>query len=381
MDILIKNTTIVTMSNENEIIQDGFVVISGDRIAYVGEAEPEGFSYDRIIDGRNKAVLPGLMNMHTHSPMVLVRGYADDMCLQDWLFNKIFPVEAQLAPEDVYWGSTYAIMEMLRSGITSFADMYFYVNEVARAVNLSGMRACLCTGIQNGDKIGRPEKNSYLAENRRLYDEWNGRADGRISVYMGPHSVYMCEPELLYYISDLAHQLGTGIHIHVSETIKENLDCIKRYGKSPVALLDEIGLLGPKTIAAHCVHVSEEDMNILKDRGVSVAYNPTSNLKLGSGLAPIKRLLQKGINLALGTDGASSNNNLNIFEEMHLAALISKGAELDSTCVDAFEAVSMATTNGAKALGKIIMENREFNTIDSEQAIYNIKRIAARLGR
>ncbi len=431
MNILIKNATIMTLESKDKVLESGFIGITGDRVSYVGKSAPEGFMPDEVIDGSDRAVLPGLINMHSHSPMVLMRSYADDLCLQDWLFKKIFPLEAELSPEDVYWGSLHAIMEMVSSGITCFTDMYFHADEIARAVKESGIRACLCTGLHNTGKDGDFSNNRYIVENKRLFKEWNGEGNGRISVYLGPHSIYTCDPEFLRYIAEVAGQLDTGIHIHVSETAKENYECIEKYGKTPVALLEEVGLLSSKTLAAHCVHITDEDMDILKEREVSIVYNPSSNLKLGSGIIPLKRVLQKGINVALGTDGASSNNNLNMFEEMNLAALISKGVEMDPTLVDAYRALQMATVNGAKALrkemefgrikpgmkadltlinldklhlypmynivsnsiysaqasdvetviidGKVVMKNREFTAIDREQVIYNLKRIAGRI--
>lgn len=432
MRILIKNASIITMENKDCVIKDGFILIQDAQIKYVGTTEPINLKPDKIINGRNKVVLPGLINCHTHSPMTLMRCLADDSPLHEWLFEKIFPVEATLYEEEVYWGSMLGIMEMLASGITCFADMYFHMNGVARAVSDTGIRACLCTGITNIEKSTDFSQNSYIIDNQNLFEKWNGHDNGRISVYFGPHSVYTCEPEILHYIAELAHQLNTGIHIHISETHKENIDCLKQYGKTPVSLLNELGLFSVNTIAAHCVHINEEDMDILRKNNVTIAYNPTSNLKLGSGIAPIQSIRQKGINITLGTDGASSNNNLNLFEEINLAAMITKGVAMDPTLINAFEALAMATVNGASALGKereigiikpgmkadlvilnldefhyyplhnlisgmvysaqaadvetvivngkILMENREFKIIDREQVIFEVKKIADRIG-
>ncbi|MGE4283677.1 MAG: amidohydrolase [Clostridia bacterium] len=431
MNTLIKNAAIVTMENEDKIIQNGYITIVDDKITYVGEQLPKDFLPQVIIEGKGRVVLPGLINAHTHTPMVLLRSYADDLPLQEWLFDRIFPIEDQLAEEDIYWASMLGIMEMIRSGVTCFADMYYYMNKVATAVSKAGIRANLSRGLQCFDSDFDATEDKRLLENEQLFKDWDGECDGRIKVYLGPHSVYTCVPDYLEDVTQLAHKLGTGIHTHLSETLKENQECIEKYGKTPIRHMYDLGLFKKNTLAAHCVHISEEDMDILAENNVSVVYNPGSNLKLGSGIAPIKRMMDKGINIALGTDGASSNNNLNMFEEIQLAALISKGVEREPTLINAYQALKMATVNASAALalskdvgmikvgmkadltiintnkphfypmnnivanlsysaqagdvetvlidGKIVMEKGEFKTVDYEEVIYNINKISQRL--
>jgi len=431
MNTLIKNATVVTMNDDNEVIDNAYIAIRDDRIAYVGKDLPQDFLARAIIDGSNKVIMPGLVNAHTHTPMVLLRSYADDLPLQQWLFDKIFPAEDKLTSEDVYWASMLGISEMLRSGITCFADMYFFMDEVANAVYKSGIRAHLSRGLQCFESDCNPIEDRRLQENEQLFKDWDGEADGRIRIGFGPHSVYTCMPDHIEACVEFADKLGADLHIHLSETEKENRECYEKYKKSPTRHLYDLGVFRRPVIAAHCVHLSQEDMDILAENNVSAVYNPGSNLKLGSGIAPIPEMMKKGINIALGTDGASSNNNLNMFEEIHLAALVSKGFEQDPTAVRAEEALRMAVTNGAKALGihndcgiikpgmkadlifidinkphfyprhniisnlaysaqaadvdtvmvdgRVLMERGELKTIDMEEVIYNINKIAEKI--
>ena len=431
MNTLIKNASIITMCSEEEVIENGYIAICDDIITYVGAEFPKGFLAQTIIDANNKVVLPGFINMHTHSPMVLLRSYADDLPLQEWLFDKIFPIEDKITAEDTYWLSLLAIMEMLQSGITCFADMYFNMERVAKAVSKAGVRAHLSRGLQCFDNNCNISDDIRLKENIDLYNEWNGAENGRIKVGFGPHAVYTCVPEYLSACIDIAGKLGAKVHTHLSETEKEKIECIEKYGKTPVKHLYDLGMFELNTIAAHCVHVTEEDIDIIADKNVNVVYNPGSNLKLGSGVTPIDRIMNKRINVTLGTDGAASNNNLDIMEEIHLASLISKGVLEEPTVVKAFQALEMATVNGAVALGednsigkikegmkadliildinkphyypmhnivsnivysgkssdvelvmidgKIIMEKSEFKTLDFEEIIYNINKIKERI--
>ncbi len=431
MNKLIKNARIVTMDDDLGIIDNGYIAIAGDKISYVGETMPNDFVTQVIIDGKNRLVMPGLVNAHTHTPMTLLRSYADDLPLEKWLFEKVFPVEDKLDAEDVYWAAMLSIMEMLSSGITCFADMYFFMDDIARAIEDSGMRAHISRGLQCFHTGFDTSRDKRLIENERLFIDWDGKAGGRIKVGFGPHSVYTCVPDYIEACVELAEKYGSGIHIHLSETQKEKEDCIKTYGKTPVRHLYDLGVFKLNTIAAHCVHVTDEDIDILKESGVNVIYNPGSNLKLGSGIAPIEKMLSRGINVAIGTDGASSNNNLNMFEEMHLASILSKGANLNPESVKPIEVLKMATLNGIKALnswqsigeikpgmkadiiavntnkphfyplhndianlvysaqasdvefvmvdGNILMENGEYRTIDFERVIFHIKKSAEKL--
>ncbi len=347
MNILIKDITVLTMGEEKEPIKDTNIYIEGNKIKHIGELKEE-FRVDKVIDGKRKVALPGLINGHTHIGMSLLRNYADDLPLHDWLTQKIWPVEAKLIGKDVYWGSMLSIVEMIRSGITCFADMYFFMEEVGKAIEESGIRGVLSRGtIEEDDEKLNKEKIEHTKD---LYKNWHGKANNRIKVMVAPHAPYTCSPDYLKELIALSDELNAGIHIHLSETKKEVDDSFKEYGKSPIKHVYDLGLFKRPTLAAHCVHVSSEDIEILKKNNVQVVNNPTSNLKLASGFAPIEEMLNKGVNVALGTDGSSSNNNLNMFEEMHLASIINKAVNKSATSIPAIKALEMATINGGKAL-------------------------------
>ena len=350
--ILIRGATIVTMNSRDEVIRDGEVLVLGNTIAGIG---PKGrwsqgsqeLEDVEVIEAHGKAVLPGLVNTHCHAAMALFRGYADDMPLQDWLAHKIWPLERRLSAQDVYWGSLLACVEMIKGGITTFADMYFFMDEVARAVEESGIRASLSRGLI----ATIPGAGRSLREAKEFCAGWHGKANGRITTMVGPHAPYTCPPSFLEKVMDAARELKVGIHIHLSETRGEVEKSLEEHGKSPVRLLDEIGLFEFPVLAAHCVHLSDEDLEVLAEKKVGVAHNPGSNLKLASGVAPISKMLVKGVKVGLGTDGAASNNNLDLIEEMRLSALIHKGFSGDPTACTAKAALGMATRGGAEALG------------------------------
>ncbi len=347
MRILIKNTNILSMTNEKENIMENInICIEDGKIKHIGEIL-EHFTPESIIDGRGKLVMPGLINSHTHIAMSLFRNYADDLPFWPWLTEKIWPVEEKLIAEDVYWGSMLSIIEMIQSGTTCFSDMYFFMDETAKAVSESGIRASLARGLmgQSADDLDR------INETIQMYKNWNGKADGRITIAAGPHAPYTCSPSYLEKVIELAKEYNMRIHIHLSESKKEIEDSFNNYKKSPIKHVNDIGLFDLPTMAAHCVHLSDEDIDILAEKNVSVLNNPGSNLKLGNGFASIEKLLKKGVNVALGTDGPSSNNNQNMFEELNLASLINKAINGDTTCVPASTALKMATINGARALG------------------------------
>ena len=293
--------------------------------------------------------MPGLVNTHTHAGMTLFRGYADDLTLSDWLENHIWPAEAQLTDNDLYIGTKLACLEMIRSGTTAFVDMYIHVDRVARAVEESGMRAALSYGmIDLGDET---RAESELKEGRRFVKEWNGRADGRITTMYGPHAPNTCSREFLMKVKEQAKQDNAKIHIHVLETEAELNQMKEQFGMCSVNMLDEIDFLDNDVIAAHCVWLSDGDMDILNERGVNVSHNPVSNMKLASGIAPVPKMLARGVNISLGTDGCASNNNLNMFEEMKTAALLHKVDTSDPTVLPAQQVLEMATINGARAMG------------------------------
>jgi len=346
-DILIKDGHIVTMDPRRRVIKGGSVAIEGNKIVYVGR-DP-GEKADIVIDARGKIVLPGLINAHTHLSMTLLRGIADDMPLMEWLNTKIWPIEKNLTPEDCYVGALLGCLEMIKSGTTCFADQYFYMDRVAEAVEKSGIRGVLSHGII---ELGDPERGkTEIQTGEKLVKEWHGKAGGRILTMFGPHAPYTCSPECLMKVKELAGKHGVGIHIHLSETRDEVHQSLEKYGKRPVEHLDSIGFLGQEVLAAHCVWLNEKEIDTLRRRKVKPVHNPVSNMKLASGVAPVPEMLSAGIPVALGTDGATSNNTLDMFEEMKFGALLSKVQKLDSRKIPALTALEMATINGAKALG------------------------------
>lgn len=347
MSILLKNITVIPMNLENSLIEKGYIISEGQFITAMGEGEAPQGKYDKIIDGSDRVVLPGLINTHTHAAMTLLRGYADDLPLMEWLENKIWPLEAKLTPEHVYWGSMLAIAEMIKSGTTTFTDMYFFMDEVARAVESSGIRAVLSRGMVG---VGS-ENEQAIMESRELFSKWQGAAQGRISFRLGPHAPYTCPPDYMTRVIALASELQIGITIHLAETRGEFDETLKLYGKTPVAHLEALGLFEHEVLAAHCVHITSEDIAILKKYNVAVAHNPESNMKLASGIAPVPEMLKAGITVALGTDGASSNNNLDMLQEMRSCALLHKVNSMDPTVLPAYQALKMATVNGAVSLG------------------------------
>lgn len=342
-NILIKDVEILSSGGQTA---SGNIAITGANIVSVGDI-PANWQADRVIDGTNKLAIPGFVNAHTHAAMSLFRSYADDMALMDWLKHKIWPIEAKLTPDDIYWGTMLAIAEMLKSGTTTFADMYFYMPQAAAAVADSGMRAVLARGMSGIT----PNAQQALAESEAFFHEFNNAADGRITAMLGPHAPYTCPPAYLKQVVSVAQRLGAEIHIHLAETQGEVADCMKEYGKTPIALMAEVGVFDCGVLAAHCVHVSAEDIQIMRDKHVRVAHNPGSNMKLASGIAPLTEMLAAGVCVGLGTDGAASNNNLDMLEETRLAALLHKVSSFDPLAIPAGLAIDLATTAGAQAVG------------------------------
>ncbi len=346
MNILIKNALTLTVNQNNDVLENSDIAVEDGYIQALGKA-PDTFQPDKVIDATNQIALPGLVNTHTHIPMSLFRNYADDLPFWPWLMEKIKPAEDHLSAEHVYWGAKLGILELIQSGVTCFSDMYFYMEDVAKVVRESGIRACLSGVLLEVGNLGE----TFLKAAIDFHDSWDGKAEGRIKVFFGPHSMYLCGPEYLQETTEEALKRKTRIHIHLSESRQEVADCIEKYGISPVQHLADLGMFECRTLAAHCVHVSLEDMELLEKHKVSVINNPTSNMKLANGFAPIDSMLKKGINVALGTDGSASNNNVNLFEEMHLAALVNKAVNDDAESLSAKQVLRMATINGAKALG------------------------------
>ncbi|MBC3536680.1 amidohydrolase [Megasphaera hominis] len=342
---IIKN---VGLYQDHVIKEHQNIEITDDRISgFPTDKDLLDRVYDETLDGHGMLATPGFVNTHNHIAMTVFRSYADDMNLMDWLQTKIWPAEDHLDSDVVYNQTMLGIAEMIRCGTTSFADMYFFMDDTARAVAESGIRACLSRGMTGIT----PSAETALKENRQLFLDWHKKGDGRITVMLGPHAPYTNTAAYLQRVVALAKELGAEIHTHLSETKGEVEECRKKYGKSPIAWFDELGLFDTGCLAAHCVWVDADDLDIMARKHVRVAHNPGSNLKLASGIAPIGKMLEKGITVGLGTDGASSNNNLDIMEEMHLAALIHKANTLDPLVIPAETAVNMLTEGGAKALG------------------------------
>jgi len=347
MRILIKNCGIITMIRPDDVYTVGQIEIKDDRIVYAGTVRETTANFDRIIDGSGMTALPGLINCHTHSAMSLMRGYGDDVALMKWLKERIWPIEEGLTGEDVYWGAALSIAEMLKSGTTAFADMYFFMDQVAKAVSETGIRADLSIGMVSttGDWQER------LDNCRRFFLEWDGGADGRINVSLGPHAPYTCVPQFLSMVADLAGELGAKIHIHLAETLDEIKQLKEKYGTTPFEYARKAGILDKRVIGAHCVHLSDRDIIVMKEYSVNAVHNPQSNMKLASGISPVQRMLDEGINVALGTDSSCSNNNLDMISEMRSAALLQKVGRMDAEALPAVKVLEMATKNGAGALG------------------------------
>lgn len=344
MGIVLKNILAVIPEGNEDVIKNTSIFIEKDRIVAIGE-EPAGFVKEKVIDGENKLAIPGLINCHTHSYMSFMRNVADDLSFMDWLFGTIDPIEQQMTDEDTYWGAKLAIIEMMKSGTTCFNDMMMNIKQTSKAVKETGMRAVITRGL-----VGSAEDDGGRIA--QTYEEMEFCKDcDRINIMFGPHAPYTCTEDYFRKVSDEAKKTGLGIHVHLSESVSEIEGTNEKYGFSPIVMADKNGLFDVPCIAAHCVQVSDEDMDILAKKGVSVVSNPASNMKLGNGFAPIPEMVNKGINVCLGTDGAASNNSLNMFHEMSLMALIHKGTHKTPECIGAKEVFKMATINGAKALG------------------------------
>ncbi len=301
-----------------------------------------------IIDGQGQTIFPSFFNVHTHAAMTLLRGYADDMELHTWLSDHIWPFEQKLTPEDVYWGTKLACLEMIKTGTTFFCDMYWHIKEVARAADEMGMRAALSSAYVD---FGDPAKGEHFKKKNIKFFDNPPSVSSRIKFIMGPHAIYTVSKESLIWIRDFARERSLMINIHLSETQKEKEDCLKIRGCTPVRYLKEIGFLGENLLCAHVIWVDEEEIEILRDFGVKVAHVPTSNMKLCSGSFKFNDFINNGIVVGIGTDGCASNNNLDMLEEMKIAALRAKMAEKDPTAATVPEVLRCATISGAQIFG------------------------------
>jgi 5-methylthioadenosine/S-adenosylhomocysteine deaminase len=431
-DLLVAGGTVITMDDGRTVIADGAVAIAHGEILAVGRRGrvERSFSARRTIDARGKLVLPGFVNAHTHVPMTLLRGAKDDVDLMTWLTKYMFPIEKRfVSPEFVRWGALLACWEMIASGTTTFADGYFFEEEVARAADEAGMRAVPGQGIFDVPTPDSKNAAEGLARAERFLNEWNGHP--RITPSLCPHSCYTVEPDTFRRTLALAERFDAPVQTHLAESPAELAMVRERCGTTPVRHLASLGLLGGRLLAAHCVCVDDEEIALLAESGTGVVHCPESNMKLASGVAPVGRMLSAGVRLGLGTDGAASNNDLDMIGEMGSAARLHKVATLDPTAAPARDVLAMATIGGARALrmedrigslepgkradlvvldlaapaalplfdpishvvysarsdsvetvivdGKILMERRRFTTLDTEQIRQRVRRLGRRI--
>jgi len=347
MSILLKNVSVLTQNKRRELLRDVDIFIDGNRVEKVGKNLREKAEFK--MDGRGKLAIPGLINTHTHVAMTLFRGYADDMRFWEAWPERIWPREKKVKAEHVYLGAMLGCMEMIRGGTTCFMDNYFFMDEVAKAVKETGMRANIAYGMIDLDDAGKRKKELEIGE--ELVKSFDGKADGRIKCSFSPHAPYTCSKELLLKSKELAEKHDVLLQIHVSETRKEVFDSLKKFGKRPVEYLESIGFLSRRVIAAHCVWTTKREVRMLGEKGTRVSYNPVSNMKLASGgVAPIPQMLESNVCVTFGTDGAVSNNSLNMLETMKVGALLQKAHHWDARVLDAQQALNFATCNGAAAL-------------------------------
>lgn len=341
----------ITILDENfEIKPHMYVGVKDDKIDYIGSKMPDG-DYGRVYDGHEKLLMTGFFNAHSHSPMSLMRGYGENLTLQDWLGTKIFPFEDHLDSNAVYWGTYLDLAEATRFGVVSTSDMYYFCPDMARAYSAAGAKGNICRSIAAFEEEDF-RKSSRGLESIEFYKEWHGWENGRIKVDMSLHAEYTSVPGVVKQLAEYTKEIGAGMQVHVSETKKEHEECIGRHGKTPTAYLADLGLFDTNATAAHCVWVTDEDMEILKEKKVTVATNPVSNLKLASGVCNVPALMKKGINVALGTDSVASNNSHNILAELKTFAIIQKTKWEDPTLITPKEAFYIATRAGALAQGR-----------------------------
>ena len=429
MKILFKNADILLKDEKFDVLENAFLAVDGDKISYIGSEEPAD-NFDEIKDMSGKMLIPGLINCHNHCPMVLLRGVGSDLPLQQWLFDTVFPIEDKLTAEEIKAGSELALLEMISGGTVSFSDMYFEPEMTIEAVARSGMKANITRPVQSFDPNETPDQSYRMKEAIELYDKYNDSFDGRVLIDFCIHAEYTCTETIARAFIEKVNERKGNLHIHLSETKKEHDECVAKYGKTPAEWFDSLGGFDSSAFAAHCVWLTDSDMELFRRKNVNVVHNPTSNMKLASGFAPVQRMLDMGINVALGTDGASSNNNLDMLEEMHIASIIHNGYNLDATVMNADTVLRMATVNGAKvqrrencgelkvgnkadiaaisldaphmvpaldkkalltysaqssdvvmtmADGKILYENGEYKTLDREKIYFDVKKAVEKL--
>ena len=344
MNYKIINGKLLLDNGDDLSISSSELYVRDRRISFIPFTESESFE---TVDARDHLIMPGLINMHTHAYMTLLRSYADDVPFDEWLFRRVMPVEDSLPAEAAFWTSLLAFIEMIKTGTTCFVDMHMYCRQSPLAADQAGMRAYIGRGLVGEDLFtdGESRFREAMAEKAEFESD-------RIRFLLSPHAIYSCSPALLRQVNEKSRELSMLKQIHLSESAAEVRNCQNQYGKTPVQLLDDLGFLDEKTILAHCVHMQGDDLDRIRKSRASIVTNPASNAKLGNGFAPVGQMLAKGINVCIGTDGAASNNTLNLFREMGLLTLIHKGIAADPTALPARDVLRMATVNAAVALGE-----------------------------
>ena len=351
MTTLIHNCTAVLMDEAGTVLPGAYVAVEGTRIVSVGTVRPQGV-FDQEIDGKGNVLMPGFVNAHTHVPMTAMRGYGDGNNLQDWLNNYIFPVEAKWDDRAVRCCTDLGLAEMIASGVTSIADMYMHTDIIAQEVASAGISANLsCGGVQFSDTLDPATHGDCVAQ-RELTEKWHNYNDGQIRIDASIHGEYTSHKELWQWMADYAREHKLGMHVHISETKAEHEACMARHGKTPIQVLNDYGVWDGRAIAAHCVWTTPEDWAIMAEKGISAIHNPISNLKLGSGIAPVPAMKKAGVNVCLGTDGVSSNNCTDFFSDLKFAAILHNGAGCDPLALLPLDALKMATRDGGVALGR-----------------------------
>jgi 5-methylthioadenosine/S-adenosylhomocysteine deaminase len=346
--IVIEHVDIVTLDEAGGVLRNSSLAVEDGLIRAVGEV-PADFEADQVVDGYNHVIMPGLYNAHCHSPMTYQRGWAEDLPFDRWLNEKIWVAEAALEPKDVYWGSSLAACEMIRAGVVGFNDHYFYMDEVAKVVTESGLKAGLtwCVfGIGDEHEVG-----ANLEGTLAFIDRWQGQAEGRLQLLLGPHSPYLCPPDFLSEIADVAIDAGLTVHLHVAESQEQVQNSLAAHQRTPVAHLESLGVLAASTVAAHCLVVSDEDLDILAEHDVHVAHTPITYMKLAMGVNDLSRFQSRGINVAIGTDGPASNADMDMFAQLRQTVILQKHEQRNPEAVPGDSALRMASQNGARAMG------------------------------
>ena len=351
MSVLFKNAKIIATEGESfKVLENAFLGVDGKNIDYIGQDRP-GKAYDCEKDMYGKLLMPGLVNSHAHTAMNLLKGIGSDLPLQEWL-QKMWAIEARMRAEDFTSGMEMAILEMISCGTTSFSDMYMMPYITQEVVGKSGIKADLTRVVMGGDENTDYESFPNRLEALKFHKDFDGAYDGRLHVDWCIHAEYTIADKIAEAWAAEIGKLGGRFHTHLSETKREHEECIKRRGKTPARWFSDLGFFDVPSYAAHCVWVTDDDLKIMKKKGVTAVHNPSSNMKLGSGFAPVPKMIDMGINVALGTDGSASNNNVNMFEEMHLASVIHNGHLCDATIMKPETVIRMATVNGARAQGR-----------------------------